>query len=127
MKLSREMLEDHLEKYEGQLRGLKSYVRELKDMTARHETESEHFESDLLEAEHNVKYYEGEIARIKKEIGGYGKEGRPKTTTDSILPRTAKQGIGSFVISSVSFITGALVASKLKSRSKDKPGDKEEP
>jgi predicted AAA+ superfamily ATPase len=127
MKPSRAMLEDHLERYEGQLKGLKSYLTELKEMTTRYGTEREQFESDLVEAEHNIKYYEGEIARIKEEMGERAKGERPKTVPDTILPRTAKQGIGSFVISSVSFITGALLGSKMKSRSKDKPGDKEEP
>lgn len=124
MKPDRETLEDHLEKYEEQLRGLKSYLKELKDMTTRHGTASEHFEGDLREAKHNITYYEGEIARIKEEIGQSGKGERPKPTKDTILPRTAKQGIGSFVISSVSFITGAVLGSKLKSRSKDKQEDK---
>jgi uncharacterized protein YegP (UPF0339 family) len=70
----RETLEEQLTDYEGQLRGLTSYVSELKNTTAAHGTASEHFEGDLTEAEHNIKYYEDEIARIKglleKEPGG---------------------------------------------------------
>lgn len=68
MNPDRDTLEAQLKEYEGQLRGLNSYVKELKDKTAEHGTESEHFESDLVEAEHNVKYYEDEITRIKGEL-----------------------------------------------------------
>lgn len=68
------MLEDQLESYEAQLRSLNSYIKELNDKTAAHGTEKAHFEVDLMEAEHNIKYYEGEIARIRelieKESGG---------------------------------------------------------
>ena len=68
MKPDRELLEDQLKNYEEQLRGLNSYVTELKDKTAEHGTEKEHYESDLMEAEHNIEFYEGEIARIKGEL-----------------------------------------------------------
>jgi len=69
MKADHEMLEAHLKDYEGQLRSLTSYVKELKGKAAEHGTEKEHFEGDLTEAEHNIKYYEGEIARIKELMG----------------------------------------------------------
>jgi uncharacterized protein YegP (UPF0339 family) len=69
MKADHEMLEGHLRDYEGQLRSLTSYVKELKDKTAEHGTDKEHFEGDMTEAEHNIKYYEGEIARIRELIG----------------------------------------------------------
>lgn len=68
MKADHEMLEGQLADYEGELRGLKSYVKELKDRTAECCTEKEHFEGDLMEAENNIKYYEGEIARIRELI-----------------------------------------------------------
>ena len=68
MEPSHETLEEQLKDYEGQLRGFNSYVKELKDKTAEHGTEQEHFEVDLMEAEHNVKYYEGEVARIRELI-----------------------------------------------------------
>jgi uncharacterized protein YegP (UPF0339 family) len=70
MKADHEMLEGQLKDYEVQLRGLNSYVKELKDATAKYGTEKEHFEVDLAEAENNIKYYEGEIARIKESIDG---------------------------------------------------------
>jgi uncharacterized protein YegP (UPF0339 family) len=66
MEVDQRRLEEQLKNYEGQLWGLTSYVKELKDKTAQHGTEQEHFEADLLEAEHNIKYYEGEIARIRE-------------------------------------------------------------
>lgn len=73
---NREKLEAQLEQYETQLRRLHAYVKELNDRTAEHNTEREHFEADLVEAEHNVKYYEGEITRIKELI-----ETEPESTT----------------------------------------------
>ncbi len=66
MKSDHEMHEEQLKDYEGQLRSLNSYVSELKDKAAEHGTPGEHFEEDLMEAEHNIKYYEDEIAHIKK-------------------------------------------------------------
>jgi uncharacterized protein YegP (UPF0339 family) len=68
MKADHETLEDRLRNYEEELRGSRSYVKELKDRTAEHGTQSEHFAVDLAEAEHNIKYYEGEIAQIKELI-----------------------------------------------------------
>ncbi|HYH87494.1 MAG TPA: DUF1508 domain-containing protein [Pyrinomonadaceae bacterium] len=58
MKTKHEMLED-------KLKGLNAYIKELKDKAAKHGTQSEHYEEDLMEAEHNLKYYEGEMARLK--------------------------------------------------------------
>ena len=116
MSANREMLEDHLEKYEAQLRSLNSYIKELNDKTAEHGTDKEHFEVDLREAEHNVQYYENEITRIKSEIGRPGQTQDTKNGADTVLPRTAKQGIGALIVSSISFLAGALVGSKLKSR-----------
>jgi hypothetical protein len=116
MDANRETLEAQLIQYESQLKGLKSFVKELKARTAEYGTDKEHFETDLLEAEHNIKYYEEAIGHLKNEIGGSAKGGRAQSGTDTILPRTAKQCIGSFVFSSVSFIAGAILGSKLKSR-----------
>lgn len=115
MKSSSDIHEELSAKYERELAGLKSYIKELKDRTAEHGTPAEHFDEDLLEAEHNTKYYEDEIARIKKESGGGG-----RAECDTILPRTAKQGIGSLIISSISFVAGAILGSRLKSRRGEK-------
>jgi hypothetical protein len=124
MKIRREILEAQLAEYESQVEGLKSYVIELKAKTTQHGTPSEQFEMDLLEAEHNVSYYKEAIGHIKDEIArlkdGGGESAKPKRLpagTDTILPRTVKQGIGSFVLSSVSFVAGAILGSKLTQRS----------
>lgn len=113
MKANRDVLEDELQEYEQQVRGLKSYIRELTDRVARHGTEKSEYETDLLEAEHNVRYYEGEIARIRKELGG------ARHHAGAILPRTARQGVGSFVFMAIGFLAGAVLGSTLKSKSKD--------
>lgn len=119
MNSSREILEDRLEEYETDLKGLTSFLQELKATTAKFATEPAQFEEDLHEAEHNIEFYEGEIARIKKELAGSPPEPPPKCEPDHILPKTAKQGIGSVIFSSISFLAGALLGSRLKSR-KDK-------
>ena len=124
MKASREMLEQQLEKHEEKLRGFRSYIEELNDMTAKFGTPREQFEEDSMEARQNIKYYEGEIARVKQEIEELPEAGRPQTGADAILPQTVKQGIGSLILSSISFVAGALIGSRLKSRrsSEDREG-----
>lgn len=118
MNVSRDMLEDQLQHYETQLKSLKSYLKELNDVCAKHGTGREHFESDLFEAEHNIKYYAGEIARLKHEIRALekalGSGGGGGAT--AMLPQTMKQGIGSLILSAISFGVGALLGSKLNSR-----------
>lgn len=99
MKVTRQMLEGQLENNEQKLKGLRSSLTELNAMTANHATDKEHFQQDLMEAEHNISFYEGEVARLKQEIGKLPKEGRP--TADNILPHTAKQGIGPLLFSSI--------------------------
>jgi chromosome segregation ATPase len=117
MHASRKILEDHLQRYEMQLRSLNSYIKELSDRTAELGTDRAQFEDDLFEAENNVKYYEAEIARIKTEIGEPAKAGRTQTGAEgTILPQTVKQGIGSFIFSAIGFVAGALLGSRLKSR-----------
>jgi hypothetical protein len=127
MKAGSELLEAQLKRYEAELKGLQSYVKELKDTTARLGTDKEQFEQDLIEAENNIKYYEGEVAQLKKEVSRYDKPQRMQAAPDTVLPRTVKQGIGSFVFSSVSFVAGALLGSKMKARraSQDEPVEKE--
>ena len=120
MKANRELLEAQLAQCKSQVKGLKSFVKELQDKTTEHGTDRDMFEMDLIEAEHNIKYYEEAMTHIKAEINRIDKSAKSKrsqTGTDTVLPRTAKQCIGSFVFSSVSFVAGAILASKLKSRS----------
>lgn len=68
MNATREALEEQLKRHESDLRGLNSYVKELREMTAARGTPSEAFQDDLMEAEHNVRFYEGAIARLKEAI-----------------------------------------------------------
>jgi hypothetical protein len=128
MNANRDLLEDQLEKYETQLKSLNSYIKELNDVTAKNGTDRAQFEEDLLEAENNTSFYEGEIARVKNEIGGLDKAPATGYGGDTVLPRTVKRGVGSLIFSSVGFVAGALFGSKLKSRrsSKDAPEEKRE-
>ena len=127
MNVTRDTLEDHLQEYEAQLKSLKSYLKELNDQCAKHGTDKEHYEVDLMEAEHNVAYYEGEIARLKDELGGTGKTGGDggrggggRGGGGVVLPPKVKKGLVPVIISSVSFVAGTLLGSKLKSRRGDK-------
>ncbi|HWS99910.1 MAG TPA: hypothetical protein VN256_06655 [Pyrinomonadaceae bacterium] len=121
MKVIRDVLEDHLQEYKQQVIGLKSYIRELKEQTAKHGTEESHYEADLIEAEHNVQYYEDEIARIKKDLGG-GAGGGYYPQAGTILPRTARECVGSLVFSAIGFAAGALLVSVMMSKTKDREG-----
>jgi hypothetical protein len=121
MKAKRDVLEDQMQEYERQVVGLKSYIKELRDTAEKHGTEKSEYEADLIEAEHNVQYYEAEIARIRKELGG-GAGGGRRPQPGTILPRTARQGVGSAIFSAIGFVAGAVLGSKVKSKSKDKGG-----
>jgi hypothetical protein len=123
MKPNKDMLEDRLEGYEEELKGLNSYLQELKTTTTNLGTDHEQFEDDLMEAEQNIGYYQGEIAGIKAELGEPAKPAPGKPGPGIILPQTARQGIGSVVFSSISFIVGALLGSRLKSRKDSKDSD----
>jgi hypothetical protein len=116
MKANRETLEDQLEKSETELKGLKCYIKELNSKAAELGTDRAQFEEELHEAEHNVKYYEDEVARVKKEIGGLDKATRTGNGPDTVLPHTVKQGIGTFILSAISFVAGGFLGSKLKAR-----------
>lgn len=116
MKSNRAVLEDELENYEEELRSVDSYAAELKATTARLGTDPSQFQEDLMEAEHNIKFYQGEIALIKKALGATP---RPKPTPGPVESHPAKPGVAAVIASSISFIVGALLGSKLKSR-KDK-------
>lgn len=126
MNNNRGMLEYQLERNEAHLRSLRSYIKELTDRTAEHGTDRAQFEEDLHEAEHNVEYYESETERIKQELGESAKSRRASSATDTVLPSTVKQGIGSLILSSISFAAGTLLGSRMKTRhaGKDKAGGK---
>lgn len=111
----RDALEDRLQDYEARLGGLKSFVRELNDRAAEHGTDREHFAEDLLEAEHNVTFYESEAARLRDEIkkhgGGGSKPGRKGTGIGPVIK--SKTGVGALIVAA---LAGVLVAFSLKSR-----------
>lgn len=123
MKPNKTMLEDCLQEYEEELKGLNSYVKELKTTTGKLGTDHQQFEDDLMEAEQNIGYYQGEIAGIKDQIGEPAQPGPIKTGPGGPVPQTAKQGIGSIVFSSITFVVGALLGSKLRSRKNSKDSD----
>lgn len=127
MNANSEILKDQLDNYEGQVKSLNSYIKELKDTAAKCGTDKKQFEDDLFEAEQNARYYEGEVARIKREVGRFGKAtgaGKAAVDTgngaDTVLPHTVKQGVGALIFSSVSFLAGALLGMMLKDRRGDK-------
>lgn len=123
MKPSRGMLEGQLAEYEEQLRSLRSYIKELKDRTAEHGTSEEHFGADLMEAEHNVQYYESEVARIRGEMSATPKAERAPSGAYGMLPSTTRQGIGSLILTAIGFIAGALIGSRLNSRGGRRDGE----
>ncbi|MBD0373763.1 MAG: hypothetical protein ICV60_23225 [Pyrinomonadaceae bacterium] len=114
-----ELLKDQLEEYEEELKGIKSYVKELNDMTARHGTDSEVVKDDLFEAESNSNYYEAEITRIKRELGQSGIAPKVQAAAKAVMPQTAKQGVGSLLFSSIGFLAGLLLGTRLQ-RSHDR-------
>jgi hypothetical protein len=120
MNKKRLTLEGQLEDYEGKLKGLRSYIKELTERTKESGTDSEQFETDLMEAQHNIKYYEGEIALIKEELAEEDKTtGTPDEPT-TVLQQILKPDIGTLILASVSFVAGAILASQLSSRSGSK-------
>ena len=103
------------------MKSLNSYIKELKDTTARCGTDKEQFEDDLFKAEQNAHYYEGEVDRIKREMKGTGKAAEETVKEgDTVLPLTVKQGVSALVVSSISFLAGALFGMKLKGGRGDK-------
>jgi hypothetical protein len=123
MKPDRATLERQLYTNEQKLTALQSYLNELSAMTIKHGTEREHFAEDLQETEHNITYYEGEIARIKQELGRSPK--KSSAVADSILPKTPKQGVGSLLFSSIGFVAGAIFGVTMKSRGQSKDSGNE--
>ena len=123
MQSIKETLEDELEDYEDKLKGCSSFLQELKTTTNKLGTEPAQYEEDQHETEHNIKFYEGEIARLKAEVGEPVKPAPPppeqaKPGLGGVLPQTSRQGIGSVIFSSIGFVFGALLGSRLKSRKK---------
>ena len=84
MKQIEEVLADELEEYEEKLKGTSSFLQELKTTTAKLNTEPPQYEEDQHEAEHNIKFYQAEIARLKQEVGAPGKP------SDSLFRRATR-------------------------------------
>ena len=57
----REIFKSQRTNYEEKVRGLKSYVRELTDMVARHGTDEANIGEDLSKARANLEFYEGQV------------------------------------------------------------------
>lgn len=108
MSVNRDLLEDRLQEYEEQLRGINAYLKELKAVTDKHDTDEAQFAEDVLEAEHNIKFFQSEIAAIKAELGGWG-------GTHALLCRLKQPGVMTIGIGVISFVAGALLGSTLKS------------
>ena len=116
MKDHRKTLESMLEDYSTKVKGLSSYIKELNNTAARHGTETEHFEEDLQEAHHNVEYYQSEIGRLEKELGGLPKAKPGNVSKPGTFGTIAKPGLLALALSPIGFLVGALLGSKLKSR-----------
>ena len=115
MKNHRDTLEELLEDYSTRAQSAKSYITELTKTTAKHGTEPAQFEEDLHEAEHNARYYDGEIARLKKEIAQLPAAKPGNVAKPGGIGRIAKAGL--LALSPIGFLlVGALLGSKLKSR-----------
>lgn len=115
MSASRTMLENQLEEYEEKLRGFNSYINELNARAEEHGTDRALFATDLFEAEHNVAFYEGEVARIKGALAHAG--GRPPSrgVLRAALPQSVNQGVGVLLLSTLCFAAGVLIGSRLLS------------
>lgn len=118
-------LEAELEDYTAELKGVDSFIAEIKSTTAKLGTDPQQFETDLMEANHNAEFYRGEIARVKKELEASNspQPKPPKPGTPIPIPKPpilTKPGIISLVLSPISFFAGALLGSRLKGRRDNK-------
>lgn len=116
MRSQRELLEEEKENYEEKLEGLTSYIKELKNRTDTHDTEEAHFEDDLTKAEHDAKFYEGEIATIGALLGRADSGTRPAPSRGAAARITAMPSKVSLALISIAVLAGALLGLKLKSR-----------
>ena len=65
----REILKSQRAKYEGLVRSLKSYVNALTETTAKHGTDEELYWEDMMKAQRDIEYYEGEATRHAEALG----------------------------------------------------------
>ena len=89
-------------------------MTELREAASRHGTDEGLLEADLHEAEHNISFYEAELARVRKELdaapGGGG------STGGALLPLTGKQSVGAIALVSLGYAAGVLVGKLLNAR-----------
>lgn len=109
------LLQEQLDEYQTQLKGLKSYLRELNEVVSKNGTEKDQYETDVLEAENNVQYYEAEIEHIEQELKGAARPQSVRAAAVGMLPQTATQGAGTLLFSSLTFLAGLLIGSRLLS------------
>lgn len=116
MQTHREILEAQLESLEEKCKRLGSYLTELKTTCEKHETPEDACFSERSQATHNLAYYKGAMERIKQELGkATGSRSTVLPAAGTLLPQTRNQGIGAVLLSSISFVAGAILGSTLKS------------
>jgi hypothetical protein len=117
MTLTRAQLEDQFAEYQTRLNGLRTYVKELRETAEKHGTDEGLLQEDLHEAEHNVLYYESELGRIKKELGGAPSAGGGAGGGGGpLVPHLGKQGVGALALVSLGFAAGVVVGKLLDTR-----------
>jgi uncharacterized protein len=65
----REIHKERRARFEERLRGLKSYVKELTEMAARHGTDESYVEEDLRKARGDLEFYEAEARHLVETLG----------------------------------------------------------
>jgi uncharacterized protein len=67
----REIVKTQQVMYEEKVRGLKSYLKELAEMAARHGTDEAHIEGDLAKARADLEFYEGQMGHFADALGDH--------------------------------------------------------
>jgi len=117
MTLTRDELESQAAEYQTRLSGLRSYMQELRETASRHGTDESLLQEDLHEAEHNISYYESEIARLRGEIGGAPSGGGGAGEGGGqLLQLLGRQGVGALALVSFGFAAGVVVGRLLNTR-----------
>lgn len=114
MQNNRVILDDALGTCEEKVKGLSSYVRELKTTTAKYDTPIEQYEADLAKAMNDILHYEAEIKLLKNQMPTPS-PGVKSGTVGTLLPKTRNQGIGAVILSSISFAAGTIVGALMNS------------
>ena len=67
----REIFKTKRTSYEERARGLKSYIKELTEMAARHGTDEATIEGDLSKAKADLEFYEGQAGECADALGDH--------------------------------------------------------